>query len=203
MDIRFVTSGGGDAVAVMGGEGGQLFAAGQALDAASSGRIGKALKAARFTGATGQAVDVFAPDGVDYQRVIVIGVGKADAADAMAVERWAGAAVKRMLTGGAEKIALMPDALPGVAAADVAAHAAMGARLAAYRFDTYRTKMKPDQTPTLKAVDIVTRRPGRSLPWATPSNAPMPSFSICAGARISTSTPSVSRSRRRSAKLSG
>ncbi len=73
----------------------------------------------------------------------------------MAVERWAGAAVKRLLTGGPEKIALMPDALPGVAAAEVAAHAAMGAQLAAYRFDTYRTKMKPEQTPTLKAVDIV------------------------------------------------
>ncbi len=155
MDIRFVTSGGGDAVAVMGGEGGHLFAAGQALDAATNGRIAKALKAARFTGSAGQAVDVFAPDGVDYERVVVIGVGKPDAADGMAVERWAGAAVKRMLTGGGEKIALMPDALPGVAAAEVAAHAAMGARLAAYRFDTYRTKMKPEQTPTLKAVDIV------------------------------------------------
>jgi len=87
MDIRFVTSGGGDAVAIMGGEGGQLFAAGQTLDASSNGRIGKALKAARFTGAAGQAVDVFAPDGVDYERVVVIGVGKPDAADGMAVER--------------------------------------------------------------------------------------------------------------------
>jgi leucyl aminopeptidase len=100
-----------------------LFGAGQGLDGASGGRIVKALKEARFTGAAGQAVDIFAPDGVDYERVIVVGVGKPDAADGMAVERWAGAAVKRMLTGGAEKIALMPDALPGVAAAEVAAHA--------------------------------------------------------------------------------
>ena len=159
MDIRFVTSGSGDAVAVMGGEGGQLFAAGQGLDKASGGRIAKALKAARFTGAQGAAVDVFAPEGVDYERVIVLGLGKADAADGLAIERWAGAAVKRMLTGGAEKIALMPDALPGVAAAEVAAHAAMGARLAAYRFDTYRTKLKPEQTATLKAVDIVMEGP--------------------------------------------
>src|SRR5690606_24132156 len=32
--------------------------------------------------------------------------------------------------------------------------AAMGARLAAYRFDTYRTKLKPEQKPTLTTVEI-------------------------------------------------
>ena len=36
MDIRFVTAGGGDVVAVMATEGGDLLDAGKALDAASS-----------------------------------------------------------------------------------------------------------------------------------------------------------------------
>jgi leucyl aminopeptidase len=62
--------------------------------------------------------------------------------------------VKRSLTSGAEKLVLQPDALPGVSKAESGAHAAMGARLAAYRFDTYRTKLKPDQAPTLTAVEI-------------------------------------------------
>jgi leucyl aminopeptidase len=100
-----------------------------------------------------------APDGVDFARVLVIGVGKGEAADAMAVERWAGHAVKRTLTSGAEKLVLHPDALPGVSKADAGAHAAMGARLAAYRFDTYRTKLKPEQQPTLTAVEIVLEGP--------------------------------------------
>jgi leucyl aminopeptidase len=154
MDIRFVTAASGDVVAVMGVEGGELLEAGKALDAASNGRIVKALKAARFTGAAGQAVDILAPDGVDFSRVLVIGVGKSDGADGLGVERWAGHAVRRTLTSGAEKLVLQPDALPGVSKAEAGAHAAMGARLAAYRFDSYRTKLKPDQKPTLTAVEI-------------------------------------------------
>ncbi len=154
MDIRFVTAGSGDVVAVMATDGGELLAAGKALDAAAGGRIAKAMKAANFKGGAGQVADVLAPDGVDFGRVLVIGVGRADAADGMAVERWAGHAVKRVLTSGAEKLVLQPDALPSVSKAEAGSHAAMGARLAAYRFDTYRTKLKPEQKPTLTAVEI-------------------------------------------------
>jgi leucyl aminopeptidase len=154
MDIRFVTAASGEVVAVIAGEGGELLAAGKALDKAAGGRIGKAMKAAKFKGGVGQVVDVLAPDGVEHDRILVIGLGKIDAADGMAVERWAGHAVKRTLTAGVDKIVLQPDALPGVSKAEAGAHAAMGARLASYRFDTYRTKLKPEQTPTLKVVEI-------------------------------------------------
>ena len=149
MDIRFVTAGGGDVVAVMATDGGELLAAGKALDTASSGRIAKAMKAANFKGGVGQVTDILAPDGVDFARVLVIGVGKPDAADGLAVERWAGHAVKRVLTSGAEKLVLQPDALPSVSKAEAGSHAAMGARLAADRCATYRTKLKPDQKPAL------------------------------------------------------
>jgi leucyl aminopeptidase len=154
MDIRFVTAGSGDVVAVMASEGGELLAAGKALDTAAGGRIAKAMKAANFKGGAGQVTDILAPDGLDFGRVLVIGVGKADGADGMAVERWAGHAVKRVLTSGAEKLILQPDALPSVSKAEAGSHAAMGARLAAYRFDTYRTKLKPEQKPTLTTVEI-------------------------------------------------
>ena len=154
MDIRFVTEGRGDAVAVMAGENGQLLPAAQALDAATSGRITKAMAAARFTGGPGQVLDLFAPEGLDFGRVMVIGLGALDRADGLAVERWAGQAVKRTLASGAESLVLQPDQVPQVAKADAAARAAFGARMAAYRFDTYRTKLKPDQKPTLKDVQI-------------------------------------------------
>jgi leucyl aminopeptidase len=159
MDIRFVTAGGGDVVAVMASDGGELTDAAKTLDAASGGRIAKAAKAAHFKGGAGQIVDILAPDGVDFARVLVIGVGKLDEADTMSVERWAANAVKRTLTSGAEKLVLQPDALPKVSKADAGAHAAMGARLASYRFDTYRTKLKPEQTPTLTIVEISTDGP--------------------------------------------
>lgn len=67
MDIRFVTAGGGDVVAVMATDGGALLAAGKALDTASSGRIAKAMKAANFKGGVGQVTDILAPDGVGFR----------------------------------------------------------------------------------------------------------------------------------------
>ncbi|MBY0563260.1 MAG: leucyl aminopeptidase [Hyphomonadaceae bacterium] len=156
MKVSFVTAGSGDVVAVMASDGGQLMPAGQALDAASGGRLAKAMKAVRFNGSAGSVVDVLAPEGLDFARALVIGVGKLDAADAMTVERWAGHAVRRTLTSGAEKLVLQPDGLPNVSKAESGAHAALGARLAAYRFDSYRTKLKPDQTPSLSAVEVMT-----------------------------------------------
>lgn len=159
MDIRFVAAGSGDVLAVMAGEGGELLASAQALDTATGGRLSKAAKAARFTGGPGQVVDVLAPEGVDFSRILVIGLGKLDAANGLAVERWAGHAVKRTLTSGAEKLVLQPEALPGVSKADAGAHAALGARLAAYRFDTYRTKLKPEQKPTLTTVEVALEGP--------------------------------------------
>ncbi len=50
---------------------------------------------------------------------------------------------------------------------------------------------------------ITAMRGSFSLPWATPRIAPIPSFFISFGPRISTCTPSFSRSRQRSAMVSG
>jgi leucyl aminopeptidase len=159
MEIRFVTASGGGVLALMASDGGHLLPGAQAIDAATGGRVTKALGAIRFSGGLGSAVDLLAPEAVDYARVLVLGVGKAESADGMSVERWAGHAVKRTLTSGAEKLVLQPDALPGVSLAEAGAHAALGARLAAYRFDSYRTKLKPEQTPSLKLVEIVLEAP--------------------------------------------
>ena len=171
MDIRFVTGASGDVVAVMAGEGGQLMPAAQALDAATGGRISKALKSIRFTGGLGWAIDVLAPEGVEFSRVLVIGVGKPESADALTVERWAGHAIRRTLTSGAEKLVLQPDALPGVSKSEAGAHAAMGVRLACYRFDAYRTKIKPEQKPSLLAVDISLEGPAAARARAEKDSA--------------------------------
>jgi leucyl aminopeptidase len=159
MDIKFVTAGNGDVLAVMAGEGGQLLPAAQALDAATGGRIGKAMKAVRFTGGLGWAIDILAPEGVDYARLLVIGVGKPESADGLTVERWAGHAIRRTITSGAEKLVLRPDAVGSVSKAEAGSHAALGARLASYRFDIYRTKMKPETKPSLTAVEIAMEGP--------------------------------------------
>ena len=76
MDIRFAAAASGDVVAVMAGDGSGLLPAGAALDKAAGGRLAKAVAATRFTGAPGQVVDILAPEGLDFARVLVIGVGR-------------------------------------------------------------------------------------------------------------------------------
>jgi len=159
MDIQFVEESGGDVIAVMAQQGGELTAAARTLDERTQGALERALKAQRFNGAPGQAVDILAPAGVPYARVLVIGVGDADKAEPLTVERWAGHAVRRTLTSGAKKLVLAPDALPQVAIAEAGAHAALGARLAAYRFDRYRTKLKDDAKPSLSEIAIALEGP--------------------------------------------
>lgn len=157
MDIRFVTEPKADAIAVMAGEGGTLAPAAAALDARLGGVLGRAIAASRFNGQPGQVVEVLgAPDAA---RVLVIGAGALDRLDPLAVERWAGHAVRRTLTSGAERLALQPEPAGGVTAAEAAARAAMGARLAAYRFDRYRTRVKPEQKPSLAEVQVVSDGP--------------------------------------------
>jgi leucyl aminopeptidase len=67
--------------------------------------------------------------------------------------------VRRLLTWGVERISLLPDGFKGVPAAEAAARSAVGSRLAAYRFDKYRTKLKAEQKPTLNEVLVVTEAP--------------------------------------------
>ncbi len=152
MDIQFVAEGEGEAVAVMASAGGTLLPAAKALDEKSGGALTKAMKTQRFTGAANQVLDILAPHGLPYERVLVIGVGDAERADGLSVEKWGGHAVRRTLSSGAERLVLLPDGLPQAPIADAAARAAFGARLAAYRFDRYRTKMKPEAKPSLKEV---------------------------------------------------
>lgn len=159
MEISFKTDARADAVAVMATDGGALMPAAQGLDAKAGGALTRALAATRFTGAPGQMVELLAPANLDVGRVLIIGVGAQDKADPLTVERWAGHAVRRVLASGAESIALHAEGLGGVAAAEASARAAVGAGLSSYRFDAYRTKLKPEQKPSLREVVIVTESP--------------------------------------------
>ncbi|MGE3302480.1 MAG: leucyl aminopeptidase [Hyphomonadaceae bacterium] len=158
MEVRFVKESRGDAVVLMATEGGALGARGQEIETRAGGLVARAATAAggRFTGGAGQVLEILAPHGVDAGRLIVIGLGPIDKIEPLGIERWAGAAVRRLLTSGVEKLVLLPEAYPAVPAAESAARAASGAQLAAYRFDKYRTRLKPDQKVSLREVDVVT-----------------------------------------------
>ncbi len=163
MDIKFVPEGKGDVIAVMATEGAALTPQAQQIEQRTGGAIAKAAAASRFTGAVGQVLEILAPNGLEASRLLVIGLGAIDKVEPINVERWAGAAVRRVLTSGAQTLVLMPDAFPGAPIAEAAARSGAGARLAAYRFDTYRTKLKPEQQPSLTEVQVVVAAPAAAV----------------------------------------
>ncbi len=120
------------------------------LDKASGGLVARALAGARFTGARGQTLEILAPHGVDAARVVVVGVGKQNEFDERAAELGAARAYQVVKASGVESLVVR---IPGATGSQVA-HAALGARLGAYRFDRYRTTEKAEKKPSVKTVKI-------------------------------------------------
>jgi leucyl aminopeptidase len=111
-------------------------------EAATGGAIARALAAAEFKGAKGKTCTILAPGG-DLTRVIAIGLGKLSDLTPRTLEEAGGHAVAALSRDSAAAVAA--DALKPAQAAEVA----LGAVLATYRFDRYRTKEKPEDKPRL------------------------------------------------------
>ena len=129
-----------------------LTAAGSALDGKAGGALTKAMTKGRFTGKAGQSLLIAAPSGVDADSVLLIGAGDKAKLDDLAVEAFGGSAYAAVKLSGAEVLTIdASDLTP-----EQAARAGFAARLAAYRFDKYRTTQKADKIPSITAVRVVT-----------------------------------------------
>ena len=127
------------------------------LDKKSKGAIGRALKAVRFTGAKGQVAELLAPAGLELDRLLVVGLGKADAFNGRAAESLGATAVARLLTSGEKTVTVLlqaPKSASDADEAEFAARIAQGALLRAYRFDNYRTTQKKTDKPTLAKLNV-------------------------------------------------
>ncbi len=136
-----------------------LLATGKEVDKATGGALTRAMQASRFTGAKGQVLEVMAPTGLPLSRILLYGLGKPEEIDPLTLEACGGEAVKRLLVSGEKDLTVACDAAPGgkVDLARAAAHIAFGGRLASYRFDKYRTKLKPDQLPSLSSLTVTVK----------------------------------------------
>ncbi|MCW0181141.1 MAG: leucyl aminopeptidase [Zavarzinia sp.] len=128
----------------------------QTLDKMSGGAIGRALAASRFKGKRGDILEVLAPAGLDLDRIIVAGIGKPEALDALAAQALGGGLVARLALSGETAVQLMVDEIDGLPlpTAEIAANAGYGALLRSYRFDKYRTTRKADEKPSLAKLVI-------------------------------------------------
>jgi leucyl aminopeptidase len=133
-------------IAALAAENTPLAGAAALLDAATGGGLLRAIGGSRFTGGKGQTLDLVAPHNVDAARVVLVGSGPATSFGPDAIEAAAAQAYQAVKTSGADTLVLKLPAM----SADLAASAAFGLRLAAYRFDRYRTTEKPEKKPSVK-----------------------------------------------------
>ncbi len=150
MKVSFETSAEAEIQAFIVDEGGGLPPGAEALDAVSGGLLAEALEADRFTGARGQQALVVMPKAAPVRRVVLVGGGKPKARDSHAYSLIGAGLVKAHASSGFRTMALE------VVSTDEAVAAAAGARLAAYRFDSYFTKLKAAQKPSLRTFTVVT-----------------------------------------------
>lgn len=122
----------------------------KAIDAATAGALGRAVSFKGFKGEAGQPLVLTAPS-ASLSQVVLVGCAAKDgsAVTSVAVENAGGTAAKAL--DGVENavLALTADV------AGFAAEAALGARLARYDFDLYRTKKSSDRA-SLKALTVAT-----------------------------------------------
>ena len=127
-------------------------AAGTALDGKTNGALTKAAGKGRFTGKAGQSLSIAAPAGVEADTVLLVGAGGKDKLDDLAVEAFGGNAYAAVKLSGAEVLTIDASDL----SPEQAARVGFAARLAAYRFDKYRTTQKADKIPSITAIRVVT-----------------------------------------------
>ncbi len=127
-------------------ENGKLGPRARRIDEASGGTISRAMKSQDFKGKFKSSVDIIAPAQLALERILVIGLGKPGELD---LKQWAnlGGLSAGKLGDRSEATLVAEVGDSGDPSADALAHFAMGAKLAAYRFDKYKTKKKDNGEP--------------------------------------------------------
>jgi leucyl aminopeptidase len=159
MQISFVSpSNAAGALVVGAADGAALLPAAVRADKAAGGALSRALKVSRFTGKSGQFVEVLAPAGLAASRLLLVGLGKADAVDEKGLETLGAQIAGRLFAGGDTAAVIEIDVPKGckVKKGELAAHLAFGAKLKSYAFDKYRTKNLDEYEKKLATVKFAT-----------------------------------------------
>jgi leucyl aminopeptidase len=138
-------------------EGKTLLPFAQKLDEASGGALSRAIKASKFEGKKDQTLLVLAPHGLELNRVLLLGLGKAEALDAQVAQSLGGTVAAQLAKAGDAQVTVALDGVGSdkLGGAELAANFALGARLRSWRFDKYRTKEKKEDKPSLKKLAVM------------------------------------------------
>jgi len=138
-------------------KGGKAYGAAKAYLQSLGSHYKNAAKAAGFTGQAGKSFSLYAPQDITASRLIIVGAGDKDKFDA---EMFGAKIAKSLLLSGETSLTFH---LGGAGISpDAAARAVIGARLASYRFDNYRTKLSADKKPSVKGIKIAHDEPAKA-----------------------------------------
>jgi len=145
-----------DAIVVLASQGGKLGAAAAALNKATGGHIGRAIKAAKFEGKKDSTLDIVAPAKIGAGRIVVIGAGDTEKLTPLDAQLLGGAATGQLKAAKAKTAALIADlgGKPALSPAELAVNLAYGARLRDYSFSKYKMKKK-DEAPEIASLAVV------------------------------------------------
>jgi leucyl aminopeptidase len=103
--------------------------------------VKRAAETNQFKGKSGAVLDLLEPEGIEVQRLLVVGTGKPSGLKEQDFLKFGGVAAGKLRpgNGGVTIVAELPD---GAMNPDSAAAVGMGVKLRAYRFDRYKTKKK-------------------------------------------------------------
>ena len=140
-------------VVVFAEEGPKLTPTAQDLDKKSKGLLSRAAEITGFKGKKEQTVDLLAPQGLKFARLVLVGLDKTSA---YSPEDWLnlGGAVRGMLSGKEAPAAhiFLETAAGAVAPADIASFA-LGVLLRGYKFKKYKTKTRKKNDAAAEAND--------------------------------------------------
>lgn len=137
-------------VVVLATDGGELPQEASEFDPA--GVLQKAFSVSGFTGKLASSVEVLAPQGVEFDKLVAIGVGKIEGLDEKGWNRVGG---KVFTTAGKVRDVSVVLALKdGAPSAEDAAALAFGVLLGSYKFDKYKTKKEDGDEEKTKSARI-------------------------------------------------
>ncbi len=128
------------------------------IDRDAYGKIKKSIASSRFEAKKKQLLTILAPEGLQYEQLILIGTGKGKDLGAACLEQIGGKLVGELNRLGVKQASALNPEIKGckLSDAEIATHVAIGFKLKSYRFDKYKTKLKAADKPSLTSVTIAT-----------------------------------------------
>jgi len=127
------------------------------IDKATGGLVKRAVKVGHFAGKFGQTIDLVAPENLEINRVLIVGLGDETELDLLRAQKIGGKIMAKLISSGDEQISIAVDApkKSNISDAEFSAHLGLGIRLRRYRFDKYFTKQEESKKPSVIGVSIM------------------------------------------------